>query len=154
MVQAWLRNDSRQAEFVCTHREATSLQDHHEGQTAILQRVQGAACSGLQPRLFLGSVPSLIVWGMWNRRAPPSVMRQSTAAHPKTAHLWGLWAHSQHTGIKTRTRTSREQRPPITPKQSADKLCLFQHDGAPCHRAELIFKWLGEQNIHLHHTLE
>jgi hypothetical protein len=24
---------------------------------------------------------------------------------------------------------------------------LFQHDGAPCHKAKLITKWLEEQNI-------
>ena len=36
--------------------------------------------------------------------------------------------------------------PPIQ-EQFGDEQCLFQHDGAPCHKAKVINKWLGEQNI-------
>src|SRR4029434_10566195 len=32
-------------------------------------------------------------------------------------------------------------------EQFGDEQCLFQHDGAPCHKAKVITKWLGEQNI-------
>ena len=41
----------------------------------------------------------------------------------------------------------REQFLPIIQEQFGDKQCLFQHDGAPCHKAKVITKWLGEQNI-------
>ena len=36
---------------------------------------------------------------------------------------------------------------PTIQEQFGDKRCLFQHDGAPCHKAKVITKWLGEQNI-------
>jgi hypothetical protein len=41
----------------------------------------------------------------------------------------------------------REQLLPTIQEQFGDKQCLFQQDGAPCHKAKVITKWLGEQNI-------
>ena len=41
----------------------------------------------------------------------------------------------------------REQLLPTIQEQFGDEQCLFQHDGAPCHKAKVITKWLGEQNI-------
>ncbi|CDQ68099.1 unnamed protein product [Oncorhynchus mykiss] len=41
----------------------------------------------------------------------------------------------------------REQFLPTIQEQFGDEQCLFQHDGAPCHKAKVITKWLGEQNI-------
>ena len=41
----------------------------------------------------------------------------------------------------------REQLLPTIQEQFGDEQCDFQHDGAPCHKAKVITKWLGEQNI-------
>ena len=41
----------------------------------------------------------------------------------------------------------REQLCPTIQEQFGDEQCLFQHDGAPCHKAKVITKWLGEQNV-------
>ena len=41
-----------------------------------------------------------------------------------------------------------EQLLPTIQEQFGDEQCLFQHDGAPCHKAKVIAKWLGEQNIY------
>ena len=41
----------------------------------------------------------------------------------------------------------REQLLTTIQEQFGDEQCLFQHDGAPCHKAKVITKWLGEQNI-------
>ena len=38
---------------------------------------------------------------------------------------------------------------PTIQEQFGDEQCLFQHDGPPCHRAKVITKWLGEQNINI-----
>jgi hypothetical protein len=34
-------------------------------------------------------------------------------------------------------------------EQFGEEQCLFQHDGAPFHRAKVITKWIGEQNIYI-----
>ena len=41
----------------------------------------------------------------------------------------------------------REQLLPTMQEQFGDKQHLFQHDEASCHKAKVITKWLGEQNI-------
>ncbi|XP_069830383.1 uncharacterized protein [Dendropsophus ebraccatus] len=43
----------------------------------------------------------------------------------------------------------QEQLLPTVQEQFADQQCLFQHDGAPCHKAKMITKWLREQNIQI-----
>ncbi|CDR06625.1 unnamed protein product, partial [Oncorhynchus mykiss] len=41
----------------------------------------------------------------------------------------------------------REQLLPTIQEQFGDEQNLFQYDGAPCHKAKVITKWLGEQNF-------
>ena len=41
----------------------------------------------------------------------------------------------------------REQLLPTIQEQFGDRQCLFRHDGAPCRKANVLTKWLGEQNI-------
>ena len=41
----------------------------------------------------------------------------------------------------------REHLLPTTQDQFGDEQFLFQHYGAPCHKAKVITKWLWEQNI-------
>ena len=41
----------------------------------------------------------------------------------------------------------QEQLLPTIQKQFGDEQCLFEHDGAPCRKAKVISKLLGEQNI-------
>ncbi|KAI4905591.1 hypothetical protein NFI96_000349 [Prochilodus magdalenae] len=43
----------------------------------------------------------------------------------------------------------REQLLPTVQEQFGDQQCLFQHDGAPCHKAKVMTKWLREQNIEI-----
>ena len=43
----------------------------------------------------------------------------------------------------------REQLLPTMEEQLGDEQCLFQHDGAPCHKANVIPNWLREQNINI-----
>uniref|UniRef100_A0A096LU40 Transposase Tc1-like domain-containing protein n=1 Tax=Poecilia formosa TaxID=48698 RepID=A0A096LU40_POEFO len=40
----------------------------------------------------------------------------------------------------------REQLLPTVQEQFGDEQCLFQHDGAPCHKTKVITNWLREQN--------
>jgi hypothetical protein len=57
-----------------------------------------------------------------------------TIKHPETIHVWGCFSAKEWA-------TSPIQ------EQFGDEQCLFQHDGAPCHKAKVITQWLGEQNI-------
>ena len=41
----------------------------------------------------------------------------------------------------------REQLLPTIQESFGDEQCLFQHDGTHCHKAKVITKLLGEQNI-------
>ncbi|CAJ0945408.1 unnamed protein product [Ranitomeya imitator] len=43
----------------------------------------------------------------------------------------------------------QEQLLPTVQEQFGAQQCLFQHDGAPCHKAKVITKWLMEQNIEI-----
>uniref|UniRef100_A0A8C7K991 Tc1-like transposase DDE domain-containing protein n=1 Tax=Oncorhynchus kisutch TaxID=8019 RepID=A0A8C7K991_ONCKI len=43
----------------------------------------------------------------------------------------------------------RKQLLPTIQEQFGDEQCLFQHDGAPCHKEKVITKWLREQNINI-----
>ena len=81
-----------------------------------------------------------------------------TVKHPETIHVWGCFSAKgvgSITILPKNTATNkecyqhipREQRLPTIQEQFGDKQCLFQHDGAPCHKAKVMTKWLGEQNI-------
>ena len=41
----------------------------------------------------------------------------------------------------------REQLLPTIQEQFGDEQCLFKHDGAPCDKAKVITKWLGEHKL-------
>ena len=63
------------------------------------------------------------------------------------------WAHSKYClrtqpWLKNGTNTFlREQLLPPIQEQFSDEQSLFQHDGAPWHKAKGTTKWLREQNI-------
>jgi len=45
--------------------------------------------------------------------------------------------------------TTSQQLLPTTQQQFGEEQCIFQHDGAPCHKAKVITKWLGDQNVEI-----
>uniref|UniRef100_A0AAZ3SMF3 Transposase n=1 Tax=Oncorhynchus tshawytscha TaxID=74940 RepID=A0AAZ3SMF3_ONCTS len=55
----------------------------------------------------------------------------STVKHPETIHVWGCFSVK---GVRSK-------------EQFGDEQCFFQHDVAPCHKAKVITKLLGDQNI-------
>uniref|UniRef100_A0A8C7DEI0 Transposase n=1 Tax=Oncorhynchus kisutch TaxID=8019 RepID=A0A8C7DEI0_ONCKI len=83
-----------------------------------------------------------------------------TVKHPEPVHVWGCFSAK---GVGSLTILSKntamnkewyqhilqEQLLPTIQEQFGDDQCLFQHDGAPCHKAKVITKWLGEQNINI-----
>uniref|UniRef100_A0A674EGJ2 Paired domain-containing protein n=1 Tax=Salmo trutta TaxID=8032 RepID=A0A674EGJ2_SALTR len=81
-----------------------------------------------------------------------------TVKHPETIHVWGCFSAKGVGSLTILSRNTamdkewyqhilREQLLPTIQEQFGDDQCLFQHDGAPCHKAKVITKWLGEQNI-------
>lgn len=66
----------------------------------------------------------------------------------KLIPLQSLLRHGsrQFTVMQKNQDVLREQLLPTTQEQFGDKQCLFQHYGAPCHKAKWITKRLGEQN--------
>ncbi|CDQ77516.1 unnamed protein product [Oncorhynchus mykiss] len=102
-----------------------------------------------------------MVWGIGKklvRRRQGERYHQScvipTLKHSETIWLWGCFS-TKGVGSLTILHTNtamnnewyqhilREQLLPTIQEQFGDEQCLFQHDGAPCHKAT---KWLGEQN--------
>ena len=78
--------------------------------------------------------------------------------HPETIHVWGCFSAKGVGSLTILPKNTamnkewyqhilREQLLPTIQEQFGDEQCLFQHDGAPCHKAKVITKWLGEQNI-------
>uniref|UniRef100_A0A9J8ADP4 Tc1-like transposase DDE domain-containing protein n=1 Tax=Cyprinus carpio carpio TaxID=630221 RepID=A0A9J8ADP4_CYPCA len=56
--------------------------------------------------------------------------------------------------LRDRSATSVElaqewQQAGVTKQQFGEEQCIFQHDGAPCHKAKVITKWLGDQNVEI-----
>ena len=81
-----------------------------------------------------------------------------TVKHPETIHVWGCFSVKGVGSLTILPKNTamnkdwyqnvlREQLLPTIQEQFGDEQCLFQHDGAPCHKARVITKWLGEQNI-------
>uniref|UniRef100_A0A4W5Q7D4 Transposase Tc1-like domain-containing protein n=1 Tax=Hucho hucho TaxID=62062 RepID=A0A4W5Q7D4_9TELE len=112
-------------------------------------------------RLFGASGKKLVRRRQGERYHQSCVM--PTVKHPETIHVWGCFSAKgvgsltilpknaamnkefyQHILREQLLPTIREQ---FGDEQFGDERCLFQHDGAPCHKAKLITKWLGEQNI-------
>uniref|UniRef100_A0A8K9X8F3 Tc1-like transposase DDE domain-containing protein n=1 Tax=Oncorhynchus mykiss TaxID=8022 RepID=A0A8K9X8F3_ONCMY len=109
-------------------------------------------------RLFGASGKKLV------RRRQGELYHQScvmpTVKHPDTIHVWDCFSAK---GVGSLTilpkntamnkewyqHTIREQLLPTIQEQFGDQQCLFQHDGASCHMAKVITRWLGEQNINI-----
>ncbi|CDQ87187.1 unnamed protein product [Oncorhynchus mykiss] len=84
----------------------------------------------------------------------------STVKHPETIHVWGCFSTKRVGSLTILPKNTamnkewyhhiiREQLLPTIQEQFGDEQSLFQHDGAPCHEAKVITKWLGEQNINI-----
>uniref|UniRef100_A0A9J8BUN8 Uncharacterized protein n=1 Tax=Cyprinus carpio carpio TaxID=630221 RepID=A0A9J8BUN8_CYPCA len=83
-----------------------------------------------------------------------------TVKHPDTIHVWGCFSSK---GVGSLTilpkntamnkewyqNTLQQQLLPTTKQQFGEEQCIFQHDGAPCHKAKVITKWLGDQNVEI-----
>uniref|UniRef100_A0A8C8I487 Transposase n=1 Tax=Oncorhynchus tshawytscha TaxID=74940 RepID=A0A8C8I487_ONCTS len=83
-----------------------------------------------------------------------------TVKHPEPVHVWGCFSAKGVGSLSILSRNTamnkewyqhilQEQLLPTIQEQFGDEQCLFQHDGAPCHKAKMITKWLGEQNINI-----
>lgn len=83
-----------------------------------------------------------------------------TVKHPETIHVWGCFSAKGIGSLTVLPKNTamnkewyqnvlREQLLPTVQEQFGDQQCLFQHDGAPCHKAKVITKWLREQNIEI-----
>jgi hypothetical protein len=165
-------------ECICTHndaknlggwpgvkkgsKEATSLQEKHQGQTDILQNVQTGI--GLLRTGVIFSDEST-VWASGKklvRRRQGERYHQScvmpTVTHPETIHVWVCFSAKEVGSLTILHKNTamnkewyqhilREQLLPTIQEQFGDEQCIFQHDGAPCHKAKVITKWLGETNI-------
>ena len=81
-----------------------------------------------------------------------------TVKHPETIHVWDCFSAKRVDSLTILPKNTamnkewyqhilREQLLPNIQEQFGDEQCLFQHDGAPCRKAKVITKWLGEQNI-------
>uniref|UniRef100_A0A8C7T280 Tc1-like transposase DDE domain-containing protein n=1 Tax=Oncorhynchus mykiss TaxID=8022 RepID=A0A8C7T280_ONCMY len=81
-----------------------------------------------------------------------------TVKHPETIHVWGCFSAKgvgsliilpKNTAMNKEwyQHILREQLLPTIQEEFGDEQCLFQYDGAPCHKAKVISKCLGEQNI-------
>lgn len=81
-----------------------------------------------------------------------------TVKHPETIHVWGCFS-SKGVGslavlpkntVMNKERyqnTLQEQLLPTIQEHFGEDLCIFQHDGAPCHKAKVIMKWLKDHKI-------
>ncbi|CAJ0967905.1 unnamed protein product, partial [Ranitomeya imitator] len=83
-----------------------------------------------------------------------------TVKHPETIHVWGCFSAKRIGSLTVLPKNTamnkewyqnvlQEQLLPTVQEQFGAQQCLFQHDGAPCHKAKVITKWLMEQNIEI-----
>uniref|UniRef100_A0AAZ3PY95 Transposase Tc1-like domain-containing protein n=1 Tax=Oncorhynchus tshawytscha TaxID=74940 RepID=A0AAZ3PY95_ONCTS len=80
-----------------------------------------------------------------------------TVKHPETIHVLGYFSAKRVGSLTILPKNTamnkewyhhiREQLLPTIQEQFGDEQCLFQHDGAHCHKAKVITKWLGEQHF-------
>ena len=107
-------------------------------------------------RLFGASGKKLVRRRQGERYHQSCVM--PTVKHPETIHVWGCFSAKGVGSLTILPKNTvmnkewyqhilREQLLPTIQEQFGDEQCLFQHDGAPFHKAKVITKWLGEQNI-------
>ncbi|KAL7856497.1 hypothetical protein SRHO_G00153960, partial [Serrasalmus rhombeus] len=70
-----------------------------------------------------------------------------TVKHPETIHVWGCFSDKGIGSLAVLPKNTamnkewyqnvlREQLLPTVQEQFGDQQCLFQHDGAPCHKAK------------------
>uniref|UniRef100_A0AAZ3RR28 Tc1-like transposase DDE domain-containing protein n=1 Tax=Oncorhynchus tshawytscha TaxID=74940 RepID=A0AAZ3RR28_ONCTS len=106
-------------------------------------------------RLFGASGKKLVRRRQGERYHQSCVM--PTVKHPETIHVWGCFSAKGVGPLTILTKNTamnkewyqhiREQLLPTIQEEFGDEQCLFQHDGAPCHKEKVITKWLGKQNI-------
>ncbi|CAJ0953436.1 unnamed protein product [Ranitomeya imitator] len=83
-----------------------------------------------------------------------------TVKHPETIHVWGCFSAKGIGSLTVLPKNTamnkewyqnvlQEQLLPTVQEQFGTQQRLFQHDGAPCHKAKVITKWLMEQNIEI-----
>uniref|UniRef100_A0A8K9UEY6 Transposase Tc1-like domain-containing protein n=1 Tax=Oncorhynchus mykiss TaxID=8022 RepID=A0A8K9UEY6_ONCMY len=107
-------------------------------------------------RLFGASRKKLVRTRQGERHHQSCVM--PTVKHPETIHVWGCFSAKGVDSLKILPKNTamnkewyqhilREQLLPTIQVQFGDEQCLFQHAGAPCHKAKVITMWLREQNI-------
>ncbi|XP_073719128.1 uncharacterized protein [Misgurnus anguillicaudatus] len=83
-----------------------------------------------------------------------------TVKHPKTIHVWGCFSSKRvgpltilpkNTAMNKKwyQNTLQQQLLPTIQQQFGEEQCIFQHDGAPCHKAKVITKWLWDQNVEI-----
>ena len=68
------------------------------------------------------------------------------ASHPEeSAHSPFAKKH----GFKQRMvpKVLQEHLLPTIQERFGEDTCIFQHDGAPCHKAKAIAKWLNDKNV-------
>ena len=114
-------------------------------------------CSDESPfRLFGASGKKIVRRRKCERYNQSCVM--PTVKHPETIHVWVCFSAKgvgSLTILPKNTAMNKEwyqnilgeQLLPTIQEQFGDEQCLFQHDGAPYHKAKVITKWLGEKNI-------
>ena len=169
-------------ESICTHTEAktfgqqpgvkkaskeASLQEKHQGQTEILQEVQGLDSRRLVQSYFLwwSSLPT--VWDIWKidcsekkRWTLPWVLccanSEASQDHPCVGLLFNQGSGLSHISAPKPAMNKewyqnvlQERLLSKIHEQFGDDLCIFQHDGAPCHKARVIKKWLEDHYIEI-----
>ncbi|KAL7862565.1 hypothetical protein SRHO_G00140060 [Serrasalmus rhombeus] len=76
-----------------------------------------------------------------------------TVKHPETIHVWGCFSAKGIGSLAVLPKNTamnkewyqnvlREQLLPTVQEQFGDQQCLFQHDGAPCHKAKVNAEFL------------
>ena len=83
-----------------------------------------------------------------------------TVKHPETIHVWGCFSTKgvgsliilpKNTAMNKEwyQNVLQERLLPTIHEQFGDDPCIFKHDGAPCHKARVIKKWLEDHYIEI-----
>ena len=81
-----------------------------------------------------------------------------TVKHPETIHVWGCFSSRgigslsvlpENTAMNKEwyQKVLQEHLLPTIQEHFGEDTCIFQHDGAPCHKAKAIAKWLNDKNV-------
>ena len=109
------------------------------------------------PFQLFGTSGRRLVWRRRGERSHQSCL-MPTVKHPETIHVWGCFSVKGVGSLTILPKNTamnkewyqnvlREQLLPTIQGQFGDEECLFQHNGGPCNKAEVITKWLGKRNI-------